>query len=161
VADLLTRIRRNHALEHATVALLAQKLEGRARLVGRAGLTGFYLYGDLPGEMVEEAAKEALKRLQRGQEELALSPFCGTNLAVTVLLTALASLFLSQGTRGWQRLKRLIDAALLALLLAQPLGRLAQKYLTTSTDLAGVRIRQVIRRGEGKQTVYKVETVQL
>jgi len=161
VADLLTTIRRNHALEHATVALLAQKLEGRVRLVGRAGLTGFYLYGDLPSEMVEEAAKEALKRLQRGQEELAFSPFCGTNLAVTAVLTALASLFLSRGTRGWQRLQRLIGAALVALLLAQPLGRLAQKYLTTSTDLAGVRIRQVIRRGEGRQTVYKVETVQL
>lgn len=143
------------------MALLAQKLEGRARLAGRAGLTGFYLYGDLPGEMVEEAAREALKRLQKGQEELAFSPFCGTNLAVTVLLAALASLLFSRGTRGWQRLKRLIDAALLALLLAQPLGRLAQKYLTTSTNLSGVRIRQVIRRGEGRQTVYKVETVQL
>ncbi len=143
------------------MALLIQKLEGKVQLVGRAGLTGFYLYGDLPSEMVEEAAKEALKRLQKGQEELAFSPFCGTNMAVTAILTALASLLLSRGTRGWQRLQRLLSAALFAILLAQPLGRLAQKYLTTSTDLAGVRIRQVTRRGEGKQTVHKIETVQL
>ncbi len=161
MAELLTAIRRNHALEHATVALLAQKLKGQVRLVGRAGLTGFYLYGDLPTEVVEETAREALERLQKGEEELALSPLCGTNLAIAAIITGLASLFLSRGVKGWRKLQRLVTASLVALLLSQPLGRLAQKYLTTSADLAGVRIRRVVRRGEGKRTSHKVETIQL
>lgn len=161
MADLLTTIRRNHALEHATVACLLQKLGGKERVVGRAGLTGFYLYGDLPAEMVEEAAKEALQRLQKGERGLAVAPFCGTNLATAAIIIGLASFLFSRGAKGWRELRRLVAASLVALLLSQPLGRLAQRYLTTSADLAGVRIRRIVQRGEGKRAGYKVETVQL
>ncbi|MER3469342.1 MAG: hypothetical protein C4314_05250, partial [Thermoflexus sp.] len=58
------RIRRNHALEHATVHLLSQRFPGQP-MAGRSTPSGFYLYGNVPMEAVVAAAHEALERLRR------------------------------------------------------------------------------------------------
>ena len=54
-------LRRNHALEHATVAVLLAK-HGPMRVAGRARLDGFLLYGDVDTEEITACAREALRR---------------------------------------------------------------------------------------------------
>ena len=57
-------IRRNHALEHATIHLLSAR-HPHLSLVGRSDTAGFYLFGNVPTELVDEAVHEALSRFAR------------------------------------------------------------------------------------------------
>jgi hypothetical protein len=153
-------VRRNHALEHATVAILMGRLGPGVRMVGRATGNGFYIYGDVPTERVEESAAEGLERLKRGEAALAVSPLCGTNLAVAGLLAGASSLLALGNRRRLERLPNVLLSATVAVLAAQPLGRLVQRYITTSPELADTEIVG-IRRGEhGVARYHKVETRQ-
>src|SRR5581483_6864729 len=71
------RTRRNHGLEHATVHVLNKPVSGRSD----AG--GFWLMGDVSTSEVEAAAREALRRMQNGEHQLAVHPNCGTGLVTT------------------------------------------------------------------------------
>lgn len=154
----ITATRQNHALEHATVSELVRRLGPNIRVVGRATPSGFYIYGDLPSTLVEEAAREGLARLQRGESDLAISPLCGTNIVVTGMLTGLATV-LSLGRKNrLQRLPRALMAATASVAAARPLGRLAQKHLTTSSRLSGVAIARVERRQSGGRVTHKIVT---
>ena len=97
---VLNRIRRNHALEHATLSVLA---EGGARglMAGYSTSGGFWLVAPAPRRQVQEAASTALRRLSAGESRLAISPSCGTNFAVATLLAGLA-LRLVESRRGGQ-----------------------------------------------------------
>jgi hypothetical protein len=153
---LIDRVRRNHALEHATIAVMLNR-QGPMRVIGRAVGDGFYIYADVDGERLREYSDEALRRLQQGEAHLAVSPLCGTNLVVAGLLAGVGSyLAASSGRRGFDRLASSTLAALVGVVAAQPLGRLAQKHYTTSPDLAGVRIVEVRRMG--RRSVHKVRT---
>ena len=79
--SLVNSVRRNHALEHATISILLSR-QGPMRIVGRAVADGFYIYGDISTDRLREFADEALLRLQKGEAHLAVSPLCGTNIAV-------------------------------------------------------------------------------
>lgn len=152
---LIGSVRRNHALEHATIAVLLGRLGRDVRMVGRATRNGFWVYGDVPPEELAASCREALARLQHGESHLAVSPMCGTNLAVGGLLAGLAStLALGRSEGRLQRLPNVLMVSTLAVLLAQPLGRLVQKHITTSPDLADTEIVDI--RGSG--VVHKVET---
>ncbi len=120
--SLVNVIRQNHALEHATIALLLTRLEGKVRLAGRAGLRGFYIYGDIPTETLEEAAREGLRRLQDGERDLAVSPMCGTNIAVAGLCAGVAAMIAGRGVGGLTKFSRVVSASVIAVLVAQPLG---------------------------------------
>src|SRR3972149_2826028 len=89
--QLVNAVRRNHALEHATISVLLDRLGHHRRVRGRAAPDGFYIYGDISTESLREFAYEGLTRLQRGEAHLAVSPLCGTNLAVAGLLAGLGS----------------------------------------------------------------------
>jgi hypothetical protein len=67
---------------------------------------------------------------------LAVSPLCGTNLAVAGVLAGLASTVSAGNRSRWERLPGVLLASMLAVLAAQPVGRWLQKYVTTSPDLA-------------------------
>ncbi len=139
-------IRRNHALEHATVHHLG-RTRPSLRLVGRSTAGGFYLYGDVDRSTIERAATEAVRELG-ADPALAVHPRCGTNLAVTGLLAGLAA-FAVDSSRHRPRLALLpqvLLASLWAVLLAQPLGAAVQRSLTTSPDVAGARLGPVERR---------------
>ena len=84
--DTIAIIRQNHALEHATIAVLLERLEVRVKMAGYAGLNGFYIMGNVPTITLEEAAYEGLKRLKAGEKDIAVSPMCGTNLAAAGLV---------------------------------------------------------------------------
>lgn len=151
-------IRRNHALEHATVAVLLSRLGPRLRLVGRAAPHGFYIYGNVPPQELQAAATEALERMQRGEASLAVSPLCGTNLAVAGVLAGLTTVLAVGNGDRWQRTPTALTGALLAVLAAQPLGRLVQQHLTTSADLGDTRIIGLRQGGRGRGRYIKVET---
>jgi hypothetical protein len=156
--DLIKNLRQNHALEHATVSLLTQKLGFAERILGTSTFDGFYIYGNIPSEEVRGAVTEALARLQGGDHDLAISPFCGTTAVVAGALAGVAC-FLALGDKNRsRRLPLAILAATGAIIAAQPIGRAAQKYVTTSADLAGVSIRRITRRGTAPRTLHKIET---
>ncbi len=156
---LIHATRQNHALEHATISVLLGRLGPGLRLVGRATRDGFYVYGDVPTDVLTDSATEALGRLKRGESHLAVSPLCGTNLAVSGVLAGISSI-LAMGSRDGtsERVPNVLLAAMLAVLAAQPLGRLVQKHVTTSPDLARVEIRRVRKGDKGLGSYHKVET---
>jgi hypothetical protein len=156
--DILGSVRRNHALEHATIAVLLGKVGPSTRLVGRASTDGFYIYGNVPSEKIRESAAEALARLKQGESQLAISPLCGTNLAVAGILAGLASLLALGGRSRLERLPNVLMAATVAVVAAQPLGRLVQRHVTTSPDVQGLEIVEVTAGGRGLASLHKVKT---
>lgn len=139
-------VRRNHAIEHATVHVLTWR--GRYRiLAGRASPAGFYIYGAVDPQELESAAREAISRLRSGEKYLAVHPRCGTNLAVTAILAGLVSLWATSG-RGslWVKIPRLLLFITLAVIAAQPLGPLAQEQITTLAEVGDAQIQGVISR---------------
>ena len=156
--DILASVRRNHALEHATIAVLLGKVGPNTRLVGRASGDGFYIYGKVPTEKIRESAVEALARLKSGESQLAVSPLCGTNLAVAGILAGLASLLALGNRSRWERAPNVLMAAVVAVVGAQPLGRVVQRYVTTSADVQGLEIVGVTATGRGLVPLHKVKT---
>ena len=157
--SLVARVRRNHALEHATIHVLTEKHRSLS-VVGRSTPSGFYLYGNLTTEMVVEAAQEALARLRAGEHHLAIHPKCGTNLVTAGSMAGLATFVVLGGSK-----KRRIDllpsallAATAALLLAQPIGPLLQARVTTLADLGDLTIKGVRREERRNLMVHFVET---
>jgi hypothetical protein len=158
LGKIIGSVRRNHALEHATVAILMGRLGPGVRMVGRATGDGFYIYGNVPTDRMEESAAEGLARLKRGEASLAVSPLCGTNMAVAGLLAGASSLLALGNRSRLERLPNVLLSAMVAVLAAQPLGRLVQRHVTTSPDLADMEIVG-IRQGEhGAARYHKVET---
>lgn len=156
--SLVNSVRRNHALEHATISILLSR-QGPMRIVGRAVADGFYIYGDIATDRLRELADEALLRLQKGEAHLAVSPLCGTNIAVAGVLAGLGSYAaMGAGPRKIGGVSGAIMAAMLAVVAAQPLGRLVQKHYTTSPDLEGVRIVSVKSLSGRLFRVHKVRT---
>jgi len=160
--NLLTRIRRNHALEHATIHLLSAAYPRRS-ILGRSDGQGFYLYGEVTTEAVVEAVTRALSRLQSGERGLAIHPNCGTNLVTAASLACLGSLlaFGHPGNRWRARLERL-PLALLAtaagLIVARPLGTEIQRHLTTQAELGTLRLLAVRRQPALYYTAHRVLT---
>ena len=145
--DLIQNTRRNHALEHATVQLLIARLGPDLRLVGRASQNGFFLYGDLPSEQVKLCVHEALGRLKGGEGYWAVTSLCGTNIATAGILAGLAS-SLVMGTGKKRNLQGAMMAGMVAVTVAQPMGRWIQRYVTTSPDLEGTEIVSIETKPE-------------
>ena len=148
---LILETRRNHALEHATLHVLART--HKISMAGHSNPTGFFLLGDLQLEEIANAAIEALTRLKAGESGLAVHAGCGTNMATTALLSgtfAWAPLRGANSTR-WRLL--LIPLALVFAVfgywLSKPLGPWLQKYITTEADLGNMQITNIvfIRKG--------------
>lgn len=154
-------VRRNHALEHATIAVLLRRIGHDVRMVGRATGDGYYLYADIPTDLLEEATHEALQRMKSGEGYLAVSPFCGTNLAVAGALAGVASMLTMGTDNRSQKVPNVILASMLAVLAAQPLGRIVQRYLTTSADVGDTEIVGIKSGGRGGARFHKVRTRRL
>jgi hypothetical protein len=155
------RTRRNHGLEHATLTLLAHKFSGLS-LVGRSTPNGFYLYGHISTEAVNEAAHEALQRMRNGEVNLAVHPNCGTNFVTAGTAAGLAAYLGFLGANSWRsRWSRLPIVALfctVALIFAQPLGLMLQQHVTTSGEVRDMEIVSVERRGRGNLVTHFVTT---
>jgi len=145
--SLVHRIRRNHALEHATLNLLGKRFPD-AQAMGMSTPWGFTIYTSLTAEEIVPTAMEALKRLKAGDGALRVHRNCGTNTVVTATLTTLATLF---GVRGkkhslgklLEHLPHLILLNVLALLAAPTLAEWVQATFTTDPNVVDVEIASV------------------
>lgn len=158
LGDLLGSVRRNHSLEHATIAVLLRRLGRDIRMVGRATRDGYYLYADVDTDLLDDCTHEALARLKSGEEYLAVSPLCGTNILVAGALTAVASAIALGEHRRGERLPNAMLASMFAVIAAQPVGRMVQRYLTTSPDLADTEIVGIKAGGRAGARFHKVVT---
>ncbi len=158
ITRFVRRIRQNHALEHATIEVLLER-GARPPIGGNAALGGFFIYGRLPTQEVASAASEALERLYGGERELAVSPYCGTNLVVGAVLAGLVSgIIMKRGGILLQRLPIAAVAIMGASLMARPLGNEVQRRYTTLADVQGVRISSVSCIRAGDYAVHRVNT---
>jgi hypothetical protein len=158
----ISRIRRNHGLEHATIHLLSRAKPGRP-LAGHSDAGGFWLLGEVGTEELTETVQQALEKLQSGERELAVHPNCGTNFATSGVFAGLGAFlaFAGSGSKFRDKLERLPLAmvfATLALILTQPLGFRLQREVTTSGDPGELRILRVTRTSLNGRTAHRVET---
>lgn len=159
----LSRIRRNHGLEHATIHILSKQKTGRS-LAGHSDAGGFWLWGDVSTEDVENATQEALTRMNNGEHHLAVHPNCGTNFVTAGLAagTAGAIAMFGAGPRIHHKLERLPLAGLLAtiaLIFAQPLGYKVQQKVTTSGHPGNLEIVSVSPSQRGRLFGHRVTTL--
>ncbi len=155
----LQRIRQHHALEHATIHMLAGLSQG-VHVMGRSDWSGFTIYGDVRTDALARAADLALLRLQGGDARLAVHPRCGTNLASGILAAILFGQVASWTVRP--RALRWVATLLgvgAGLALSEPLGREVQTHVTTLSDLRGARIAAVRREAVAGMIRHRVVVV--
>jgi hypothetical protein len=144
--------RRNHALEHATLHILARKYKDE-NLAGHSNPTGFFLFGDIAMDDIRNAINEAMNRLRAGETGLAIHPGCGTNLATSMVLPATFAWVPFQGVRSSRWRLLLIPIALtfaiFGYLFSKPLGPWLQRNITTEADLGNMQVIKIVpvRRG--------------
>lgn len=138
-------LRRNHALEHATIAVMMEREPGR-KLNGFSNDDGFYVQGVRSLEEVDSAAREALRRLQSGEKGLAIHRNCGTTIVAANLLAAIAfigvvaaGLFMGMSL-GLEFYLLIVAGMLGSLLLRVPLSLLLQRFVTTEQDLKNAEV---------------------
>jgi hypothetical protein len=123
-------LRRNHALEHATIVVMTEREPG------------FFVQGVRSMEEVDSAARDALRRLRRGQRRLAIHRNCGTTIVAANLLAAV--FFLAALGVGiymtWPLYLLIVGSVALALLLRVPLSLLLQRFVTTDADLSNAEV---------------------
>lgn len=156
LSALLRRTRQHHALEHATIHLLAAS-NPYVALAGLSDPLGFTLYGKVATEDVWRAVRQALLRLQAGEAALAIHPNCGTNLATSVVLVTGAALL--GNARPQRRLSdRIASTGLLvlaALFVARPLGMRLQRY-TTLADVSDRWLVNVQQLSTGRGQTHRI-----
>jgi hypothetical protein len=162
LTDIISRVRRNHGLEHATINLLSQKYPHQ-RFAGHSDWQGFWIVGDIPTAELLETAEKALEALRSGRRNLALHSNCGTNLVTSGMLSGLAGALgmMGAGKKARDKVERIplvTTLSILALLISRPLGMLAQKHLTTSGDPQSLEIIQVAPSSHGDLPTHRVLT---
>ncbi|MEJ2600071.1 MAG: DUF6391 domain-containing protein [Anaerolineales bacterium] len=158
----ISRVRRNHGLEHATLHILAQR-HPRTSMAGHSDLGGFWILGDVPTEDVQSAVDEALTRMKAGEKDLAVHPNCGTNFVTAGTMAGLAAWFalFGSGRRLRDRLERIplaTSLATVALILAQPVGLTLQAHVTTSGNPGNLNVIDVIPSNQGRIPAHRVIT---
>ena len=136
-------VRRNHAVEHGAVDVLLSR-HSPTPLGGLATPWGFFVVGQAPADLVEDAAAEALERLRAGEADLAVSAYCGTNLVVgAVIAGAVAALLTRRSTGRLRHVRAAAAGMFVAALLRGPVGKEVQRRLTTLADVGLLRVRSV------------------
>ncbi len=160
-APLILETRRNHALEHATLHVLAAKYPDR-HMAGHSNPTGFFILGNLPTEDVQSAVTQALTRLRAGESNLAIHAGCGTNLATAALLAGMLAWFVMRGAKSvFGRILRLplaVTFALAGVALSQPLGPVIQAKITTEAEMGDLQLVEVRPSLRGRVTAHRVIT---
>jgi hypothetical protein len=160
--SFISRIQRNHGLEHATLHILAQRYP-KVSLAGHSDAGGFWIIGDVPIEDVYESVEEGLARLRDGEKHLAIHRNCGTNFVTSGVLAGLVAGITMLGARGRTRdkLERLPFAmflATLALIFSQPLGLTLQEKVTTSADPGSLQVIEITVARKGRMKAHRITT---
>ena len=160
---LLSRTRRNHGLEHATLNLLAETHPGKP-YAGHSDGGGFWILGDIPTEILGGTVSEALSKLNSGQSELAIHNNCGTNLLVSGFAAGLAGAagLIGVGKRPQDKFERVPVITLLgvlALIAARPLGPMIQKKVTTSGNPGSLKISSISKHSLNGIPAHRIKTL--
>ena len=131
-------LRKNHALEHATINVIEEQF-GSRQLSGYAAEDGFYIFGAVDPGILEAAARAGHGRLLAGERELVVHRRCGTTIAAANFISSAAFLGLLWATRHFTFLNVMVALAV-ANLIGPLLGTMLQKHVTTSWD---VRDREI------------------
>lgn len=134
-------LRRNHALEHATILVMMEREPGR-RFNGFSTDEGFFVQGVRSTDEVDSAAREALRRLRAGEKKLAVHRNCGTTIVAANLLAAVFFLgALGLGLYlGWNIYLLVLGGVVLSLVLRVPLSLFLQRFVTTDVDLSNAEV---------------------
>jgi len=158
---LISRVRRNHGLEHATINILSQRFPYQP-LAGYSSPGGFWILGEVPTEELCEAVIQALTRLHAGERHLAIHTNCGTNVVASGFVAGLLAWLGVAGAKSKRervdRLPLAITLAMLGLILSQPLGPAIQARVTTSGDPEGMTIVDIFPIKFGRLTIHRVIT---
>ena len=150
---------RNHGLEHGTISILMSQQNASGPLAGYSIPSGFFIVGNVSLGETKSAADAALREFQKGRTSLAISPFCGTNILTSALLTTITSLATFKLSGGGLRgFSRSVSNAALALVLSQPLGKNLQKKFTTSPNMNEIFIEKIKKYEVGPTKIYWIKT---
>jgi hypothetical protein len=153
--DLVRRTRQHHAIEHATLHMLAARLP-RQHFSALSDPLGFTIYGEVAEADLRRAVGDALLRLQAGEAMLAIHPNCGTNLAVTGALVTLIALLTGSGRRNLvERFTTTLIFVLPTLVWSRPLGYHLQTY-TTLADVGDRWVAEIRPVSVGAMKAYRV-----
>jgi hypothetical protein len=158
----LSRLQRNHGLEHATLHVLSET-HPHLSMAGHSDTGGFWILGNISTEELRSAVDQALARMRAGESNLAVHPNCGTNFVATGALAGLAAwagmLGVGRGAREkFERLPIVIGMATLALLAGQPLGLMLQSRVTTSGHPGDLEVVDIQQSKRGSMTAHRVAT---
>lgn len=141
--QMLSHIRKNHAMEHATLHLLTKAMPN-VSFSGYSFIKGFWIMGKAELQDVQKNVEMAYAKLKNGEHQLAVHPGCGTNIAVTGLCTAAAAMLttlgLSEEDSKLERFSAFTTAGMVGALIGRPLGPKMQKYITTDADVHDLTI---------------------
>ncbi len=158
---VLSRIRRNHGLEHATINILSARFPDRP-LAGYSFPGGFFILGDVPTADLREAVVQALARMNNGERYLAIHPNCGTNLLTSGFAAGMLAWLGMAGAKSKrdkvERLPLVITLAILGLIASQSLGPKIQERITSSGDPEGLSIADIFPVKFGRFTLHRVIT---
>lgn len=155
----IQRTRQHHAVEHATIHILNRR-HPTQRVVGWSTPLWFCVYGNVPIAAVRSAVEEALLRLRRGETELAVHPYCGTNIVtagVLAGLTAFAAMLPGDDRDRRTRLPLVILLSTLSVLVSRPLGMVVQHRITTDAHALHAARPLVTGKRAGSVPLYWVE----
>ncbi len=156
LTQLISRVRRNHGLEHATIHVLSEKHKNFSAQ-GNSNHKGFSLniYGDISEEDVADAVEEAYGRMKKGEHQLAVHPNCGTVLLTTATMATLAA----QATFAFEQrrqkrshmnlsvlmnaLPTAVLAVVFALIISRPIGVQLQAKYTVEGDLQEMALQSI------------------
>ena len=141
IYKLTLNVRRNHAIEHATVSILTEQ-KIKSAVIGFAIPSGFIIYSKSNKDEILSAANHGLKLMKSGVSEISISQFCGTNLVVAALLTGASTILLGKilGKKS-KNILNITNGFLLSALLSKPIGRIVQKYVTTDSNVKNIQIK--------------------
>ena len=161
--SLISRTRRNHGLEHATLNLLAITHPGKP-YAGHSDGGGFWILGDIPSEILSSTVSEALNKLNAGHVDLAIHENCGTNLLVSGFAAGLAGAagLIGVGKRPrdkFERIPVITFLSVLALIATRPLGPMLQKKVTTSGEPGSLKISSISKRTLNGTPAHRIKTL--
>lgn len=158
------RMRRNHALEHATLNLLGRRAP-HLRLAGYSDARGFWVVGSVPIDDLQHAVGEGLARLQQGESQLAIHANCGTNYAVPGFIAGTSAWLAMKGSEKDEsfgdkldRWSLVVFVVTAALLLTRPLGPVVQRAVTTDAHVEGMQVVEIIRSERNQMVLHRIVT---
>lgn len=158
----VSRIRRNHAMEHATLHLLAARKPG-LRMAGISDVSGFRIIGNVSTQDIQQAADGALARLNNGEAKLAYHPNCGTNFVTAGIVAGLTAW---TGMLGCEksfrskasRLPLVILMVTAVMVITRPLGPFIQRTFTIDPVPGTLQVVEIRRHDFGSFVLHRVIT---